>query len=110
MAIRKTYPAKVIGGAEINAIIENEEFFGKGRMFAHVRLEKGAVVDWHIHTDEIEYYYVISGTGIFTNSDKSEQAVSAGDVCPMTLGGGHAIRQTGEEPLEFIALILYTGA
>lgn len=108
MAIRKTYSPKVIGGAEINAIIENEEFFGSGRMFAHVRLHKGEAVDWHTHTDEIEYYYILSGTGIFTNSDKTEQTVVAGDVCTMELNGGHAIRQTGEDALEFIALILYT--
>ena len=108
MAIRKTYSPKVIGGAEINAIIENEEFFGKGRMFARVRLQKGEAVDWHTHTDEIEYYYILSGAGIFTNSDKTEQTVVAGDVCTMELNGGHAIRQIGENVLEFIALILFT--
>jgi len=107
MAVRKTYESRIIGGAEINAIIKDEEFFGKGRMFAHVRLGKGETVDWHIHTGEIEYYYIISGAGIFTNSNKTEQTVYAGDVCTMELGGGHAIRQTGDETLEFIALILY---
>ena len=108
MSVRKTYAAQTIDGAEIHAIIKDEEFFGKGRMFAHVYLDKGAVVDWHIHTDEIEYYYILSGCGIFTNSDKSEQAVTAGHVCTMELGSGHAIRQTGDEPLEFIALIINT--
>lgn len=108
MAVRKTYSPKVIGGAEINAIIENEEFYGSGRMFAHVRLQKGEAVSWHTHTDEIEYYYILSGTGIFTNSDQTEETVTVGDVCTMELGGGHAIRQIGENTLEFIALILYT--
>ncbi len=41
-------------------------------MFAHVRLAKGAAVDRHDHIDEIEYYYILSGEGIFTNSDKTE--------------------------------------
>ena len=108
MAVRKTYAPKVICGAEINAIINDEEFFGKGRMFAHVRLLKGEVVDWHVHTDEIEYYYILSGEGVFTNSDKTEQVVRKGDVCTMELGSGHAIKQAGEETLEFIALIVYT--
>ncbi len=108
MSVRNTYEPKTIDGAEIHAIIKDEEFFGKGRMFAHVRLEKGAVVDWHIHEGEIEYYYILSGCGIFTNSDKSEQAVTAGHVCTMELGGGHAIRQAGDETLEFIALIINT--
>lgn len=108
MAIRKTYAPQYIYGAEINPIINEKEFFGRGRLFAHVRLEKGKAVDWHTHTGEIEYYYIISGRGIFTNSDKSVQMVAAHDVCTMTLGGGHAIRQAGEEPLEFIALIINT--
>ena len=108
MAVRKTYPARIIDGAELNSIIENTEFFGKGRMFAHVRLAKDDVVDWHIHTDEIEYYYILSGEGIFTNSDRTEQTVTRGDVCTMERNGGHAIRQAGNETLEFIALIIYT--
>ena len=108
MAVRKTFEPKVIDGAEINAIITEEEFYGSGRMFAHVRLLRGEAVDWHIHTDEIEYYYILSGEGIFTNSDKTEQRVSKGDVCTMDLGSGHAIKQAGDEILEFIALIVYT--
>lgn len=108
MGVRKTYESEIICGAEINAIIKDEEFFDKGGMFAHVRLVKNAVVDWHIHTGEIEYYYILSGTGIFTNSDGTEQTVTSGDVCTMQLNGGHAIRQIGEETLEFIALIIYT--
>lgn len=107
MAVRKTHTPKMIPEENlvINPIINEEEFFDKGRMFARIVMEKGGVVKWHEHQGEIEYYYILSGTGIFTNSDKSEQSVEAGDVCTMDLGGGHAIRQTGEAPLEFVALI-----
>ena len=108
MAVRKTYSPNITVSAEINPIIKDDEFFSKGRMFAHVRLLKGQAVNWHIHTGEIEYYYIISGRGVFTNSDKTEQLVDVGDVCTMELGGGHAIKQIGDEILEFIALILYT--
>jgi mannose-6-phosphate isomerase-like protein (cupin superfamily) len=108
MAVRRTYAPQFLGDVEINPIIKDKEFFSKGRLFAHVRLLKGQSVDWHTHTGEIEYYYIISGRGIFTNSDKSVQMVATNDVCTMTLGGGHAIRQAGEEPLEFIALIINT--
>lgn len=108
MSVRKTYETRVNYEAQINDIIKNEELFSKGRMFAHVRLLKDKAVDWHIHTGEIEYYYIISGKGVFTNSDKTEQIVGAGDVCIMDLGGGHAIKQIGDETLEFIALIINT--
>ena len=65
MAVRKTYSPIITTGAEINPIINDDEFFSKGRMFAHVRLLKGKAVNWHLHTDEIEYYYIISGRGVF---------------------------------------------
>ena len=106
MFVRNTYDPIHIGDAKVHAIINDEEFFGKGRLFAHVYLNKGECVPWHTHEGEIEYYYILSGCGIFTNSDKSEQAVTAGKVCTMQLGGGHAFRQAGDEPLEFIALII----
>lgn len=106
MFVRDTYEPINIGDAKVHAIIKDEEFFGKGRLFAHVHLEKGEGVPWHTHEGEIEYYYIISGCGIFTTSDGGEQAATKGKVCTMKLGGGHAIRQTGDEPLEFIALII----
>lgn len=108
MAVRKTYPTEIIGGAKINNIIKDDEFFGKGRMYAHVRLDIGEAVDWHIHTGETEYYYIISGNGVFVNSDRTECAVKPGDVCTMEIGGGHAIKQCGDSPLEFMALVIYT--
>lgn len=107
MSVRSTYAPKIIDGAEINSIINDEEFFGKGSMYAHVRLEKGESVKWHIHTNEIEYYYILSGTGVFTNSDKTEQKIRAGDVCTMQPNGGHAIAQMGDVSLEFMALTIY---
>ena len=107
MAIRKLRNPKIIGGAEINAIVDKEELYGQGGMFAHVRLAKGEVVNWHIHNGEVDYYYILSGTGIYTDADGSENTVVAGDVCTIIPGDGHAIRNEAEETLEFIAVVLY---
>lgn len=106
MAVRKKYSPEIIGGAEINRIVNNDELFGNGHMFAHVRLEKGAVVDWHIHTGEVEYYYILSGEGIYTDIDKTEHNVTTGCVCTINPNDGHAIRNENDEVLEFIALII----
>ena len=108
MAVRKLFPPKVICGAEINAIVEAKELYGNGTMFAHVRLETGAVVDWHMHMGEVEYYYILKGTGIYTDEDGTEYTVTAGDVCTITPDHGHAIRNQDAETLEFIALVVYS--
>ena len=107
MAVRKLKDPKVIGGAEINAIIDKEEFYGTGRMFAHVRLAQGQTVDWHVHEGEVEYYYILSGNGIYTDVDGKEYAVASGDVCTICVNQGHAIRNEQKDALEFIALIIY---
>lgn len=108
MAVRKTFEPQIIDGAEINRIVTNEELFDKGSMFAHVRLRKGDKVDWHTHNGEAEYYYILSGTGIYTDSDGSEYEVYENDVCTILPEGGHAIRNDNDDVLEFIALIVYS--
>ena len=107
MAVRKLKDARLAGGAEINDIISKEEFFGNGRMYAHVRLAKGQAVEWHVHEGEVEYYYILSGNGIYTDVDGKEYAVASGDVCTIGNNQGHAIRNEQDEVLEFIALIIY---
>ena len=108
MAIRKLCPPKMRGDVEIRPILQPEEMFGKNNMYARVRMPRGSEIGWHVHTGEIEVYYVLSGTGEYTDSDGTKSLVSSGDVCTMTLGGGHAMRQIGEMPLEFMALIMKT--
>ena len=108
MAVRKLRSPEIIEGAEINAIVDTQELYGKGDMFGHVRLVTGAVVEWHTHIDEVDYYYILKGTGIYTDVDGKEYAVRPGDVCTIAPGQGHAIRNEAEETLEFIALVLFS--
>ena len=53
-----------------------------------------------------EAYYILSGTGEF-NDNGTIVTVAAGDVTFTGAGEGHALKNTGTEPLEFIALIIY---
>ncbi len=107
MAVRKLKDPRIAVGAEINAIIDKEEFYGTGRMFAHVRITKGQAVAWHVHEGEVEYYYILKGNGIYTDVDGKEYSVVPGDVCTIGNNQGHAIRNEQDEVLEFIALIIY---
>ena len=56
---------------------------------------------------ETEPYYILSGTGIFTDSDKSETTVTAGDICQIKCGEWHALRNAGDDDLVLIALVYY---
>ena len=84
------------------------DFAGKNpklRTFARVSLNPGEEVPFHIHTGECEYYYILSGTGVYRDNEE-DVAVQPGLVTFTPSGNGHGIRNTGSEQLEFIALIL----
>lgn len=85
-----------------------EELYDKGRVFAHTTVYPGAGLGYHIHTNESETYYILSGKGLF-NDNGTMVPVSAGDVTFTGAGEGHSIEAAGEEPVEMIALILYKG-
>ncbi|HEY8393052.1 MAG TPA: cupin domain-containing protein [Capillibacterium sp.] len=82
------------------------EMYGKGRVFAHLTLEPGSSLGFHIHEKEGETYYILSGQGEF-NDNGVVKTVTAGDVTFTGAGEGHALKNIGTEPLELIALILY---
>ncbi len=83
-----------------------EELCNKGRLFAKLILPPGGEVGRHVHKGECETFYVLSGTGVFCDNDE-EFACAAGDILYTQDGHGHGLRNTGEEPLVFLALILY---
>lgn len=83
-----------------------DEMYGKGRVFSHVRLEPGCEVGWHIHHGDGETYYILRGTGTYNNNGELVQ-VHPGDVTFVDDGEGHSLKNTGDEPLEAIALILF---
>ena len=77
----------------------------KIKTFAYAQLKPGEQVGFHVHEGESEMYYIISGKGIYTDNDKDVE-ISAGAVTHTVSGEGHALKNTGDEMLEFIALIL----
>ena len=77
----------------------------KLRNFMLAELEPGASVGYHVHNNESESYYILSGEGVY-NDDGEEIPVKTGDVTFTPDGHGHGIENTGSEPLKFIALII----
>ncbi len=83
-----------------------EEMYGKGRVFGHSTLQPGCSIGYHVHHDESETYYFLSGLGEF-NDNGNKVVVQGGDVTCTGAGEGHGIKNIGNEPLEFITLILF---
>lgn len=77
----------------------------KLRTFAHGVLAPGASVGYHVHTGESESYYILSGSGEY-NDNGTIVPVTVGDVTFTANGEGHGMKNTGTEPLHFIALII----
>jgi len=75
------------------------------RMLAEVTLPPGASVGYHIHESETEYYFILSGSGIF-NDNGTEKPVQAGDAMITGDGFSHGIANTGDVPLVFHAVII----
>ena len=88
-------------------LVSVEEMQGKGRLFNHVVLQPGCELGWHVHKGDCETYYILKGEGEY-NDNGSVLTVHPGDVTFVGDGEGHSIRNNGTEPLEMIALILYT--
>ncbi len=96
------------GSITVRNLLNNaEELNGKGRVFAHTTLNPGSGIGFHIHNGESETYYILSGEGEY-NDNGTLCSVVAGDVTHTPSGEGHGIRNTGVQPLEFIALILFS--
>jgi quercetin dioxygenase-like cupin family protein len=84
-----------------------EEMGKNGRLFAHNTLEKGCEVGRHRHHGDNETFYILSGQGKYLLNDEMID-VKAGDVLFVEDGQEHGMINTGDEPLNFIALVMYT--
>ena len=93
------------GSVEILHIFKQEEFTGKVRLFAKVKLGPGSSIGEHQHLKEDEVYYIISGKGI-VNDNGNEYEVNKDDAILTGKGASHSIRCIGDEPLIFIAVIV----
>lgn len=101
---------KFNGAGELKAtmILESiDEMNGKGRMFNHCFLEPGCEIGWHIHNGDSEVYYILGGTGTYSDNG-TPITVGEGDVTMVHSGEGHSLLNSGSDTLEFIALVLYS--
>ena len=77
----------------------------KLKMFSLAELKPGEEVEYHKHVGECEYYYIISGVGVY-NDNGEERFIAPGTVTFTPSGESHGIKNTGGAILQFIALII----
>lgn len=73
--------------------------------FSYVEIEKGEEVPFHVHENDAENYYIISGKGLYNDNGKMID-VEDGVITFTPQGEGHALKNVGDEKLCFIALVL----
>lgn len=86
-------------------ILGQKELNGKSRLFAQLTLEPNCSIGYHEHHSESETYYFLKGNGTYDDNG-SVRTVKEGDVTYTGDGFGHAISNTGDEDLVFMALII----
>lgn len=87
-------------------ILNPDEMMQKGRLFNHCMLGKDDEVAWHVHSGDGEAYYILKGKATYSDNGAMTELLP-GDMSMVYPGEGHSIRNDQDEPLEFIALILF---
>ena len=82
-----------------------EEWDPRIRLYSMIQLKPGEEVDYHMHSGESETFFFLSGQGIY-NDNGTHVDIAPGMVTFSPSGHGHAVKNTGDEPVVFIALIL----
>ena len=75
------------------------------RLFSLVQVKPGEEVEYHMHMGESETFFILSGKGIYNDNGNTIDVVP-GMVTLTPSGQGHSIKNTGDENLVFIALIV----
>lgn len=104
---RKPSPFHGKGEILVRSLLNgSEEKYQAGRVFGHTTVYPGSAIGYHVHQNESETYYILSGTARY-NDNGTMCTVTAGDVTFTGAGEGHGIEAIGKEPVGMIALILY---
>lgn len=72
----------------------------------HVSVAPGETVPSHVHHDEDQIYYVVSGSGVVKlDAQRIEVGADSGVLIP--LGTRHEIMNTGSERLDYVFFVVF---
>ncbi|NLE24026.1 MAG: cupin domain-containing protein [Clostridiaceae bacterium] len=93
------------GDVKMQSIFDADEMMGKCRLFSQITLEPGCSIGSHVHDQEEEVYYILSGTGTVDDNGVLKN-VGPGDAVKTGGGESHSITNNGDVPLVFMAVII----
>ena len=91
------------GAAQLTAL--SAQLPGKLRLFSTIRLTPGSSIGYHVHEGEAEMFYFLEGSGR-VQDDEAFFDIAAGDTMATLSGHGHAVENTGDVDLVFVAAIV----
>ena len=94
------------GAVIIEELLTPDEMYNRGRFYAKMTLLPGVSIGRHIHENEMESFYILSGEAEYSDND-GVISLLPGDTALVQSGCWHSIRCAGDTPLELIAQILY---
>ena len=94
------------GEVRIKRLLNENQLNGKCGLFAQVTIAPGSSLGYHTHHNESETYYILSGEGEYDDNG-NRRVVKAGDVTFTPNGCGHGMKTLGDEPIVFMALIIF---
>ena len=74
------------------------------RMFAKLTINPGCSIGSHVHDQEEEVFYILSGRAKLSDNG-TPVVLNAGDSIRTGGGESHSIRNSGTEPVEVLAFI-----
>jgi mannose-6-phosphate isomerase-like protein (cupin superfamily) len=89
-------------------ILEKEELYGLGRLFAISIIPPGGSIGQHTHEGDFETYYILKGRGR-VNDNGNVAELGPGDMTQCREGHFHSMENIGDVDLEYLAVILFTG-
>ena len=85
-------------------VLDGEAPGGERLRFIHDDvLPPGTSIGVHRHTNDQEYYYIVSGRGIMT-LDGREYEVAAGNVTAVLPGGSHGLENRSDTDIRVIVI------
>ena len=93
------------GSIVIVDIADKAEMYGKNRLYARLIIKPGCSIGYHVHENETEIFYILSGTASYDDNG-TQTALSTGDTAITPAGHGHSIANRGNEDVEVMALIV----
>jgi len=93
------------GILEFHHFLEKEQLAPHSRLLCKMVMQPGNTMGYHTHHDEGEFFYFLSGIAKITEDDE-EILLYPGDTLFTPAGSSHGIEVAGDEPLEYLAIIL----